>query len=64
MLKTLSLELVYVIYLCVVVVVVFMCVFTELEQGALGGVFCCSWGATVLSPNRGLVPAVVPREGF
>lgn len=41
-----------------------MCVLSELEQAALGGVFCCSWGATVLSPNRSLVPAVVPREGF
>lgn len=41
-----------------------VCVFSELEQAALGGVFCCSWGATVLSPNRSLVPAVVPREGF
>lgn len=39
-------------------------VFTELEQGALGGVFCYSWGATVLSPNRSLVPAVVPGEGI
>lgn len=45
-------------------VCVYMCVFSELEQAALGGVFCCSWGATVLSPNRSLVPAVVPREGF
>lgn len=48
---------------CLCVVACFH-VFTELEQGALGGVFCCSWGATVLSPNRSLVPAVVPGEGF
>lgn len=40
------------------------CVFSGLEQAALGVAFCCSWGATVLSPNRSLVPAVVPREGF
>lgn len=39
-------------------------VFSELEQAALGGVFCCSWGATVLSPNKSLVPAIVPGEGF
>lgn len=41
-----------------------VCVFSGMEQAALGGAFCCSWGATVLSPNRSLVPAVVPREGF
>jgi len=57
--------LVYVVCLCVTVcfrVSVCLCVFTVLEQGALGGVFCCSWGATVLSPNRSLVPAIVPGE--
>lgn len=45
-------------------VCLYACVYVKAEQAALGGVFCCSWGATVLSPNRSLVPAVVPREGF
>lgn len=46
------------VYVCV-----YVCALTGLEQGVLGGVFCCSWGAPVLSPNRSLVPAVVPGEG-
>lgn len=63
LLRAVGLELVYVVHLCVAACF-HVCVFTELEQGALGGVFCCSWGATVLSPNRSLVPAVVPGKGF
>lgn len=63
LLRAVGLELVYVVHLCVAACF-HVCVLTELEQGALGGVFCCSWGATVLSPNRSLVPAVVPGEGF
>lgn len=60
-----SLELVHVVCFCVAAcfhLCMCVCEFSELEQGAWGGVFCCSWGATVPSPNRSLVPAVVPGE--